>query len=304
MWQLSWNQLHELAADLSGITSGSAGRGMGPPRAPRAMRPRRSVTASPLRCGPRQEGRLAESFQTRATCGSCSLWPYCSRRGALCRCPIRGAAVPGGGQVPTLGDRSPPPRAAPVCPRPPPRRPPRVPVTTKENIAGWKLQEGRHGNTAAGFHQKPVFQLKKMLQSPLCSLGQNRMGMKMSRAKERSDHVLPCRGHQPDPAVPADTAHRGLHSGSSLRQSCRCPSWVGNAGGTGWEMRTGWRRGWTPQQIPIPFLHEAWRAEDVPLCHVQQHLPFHPARRRRHEGTPGFVPTRDPTDSPLALRNS
>lgn len=41
--------------------------------------------------------------------------------------------------------------AHPNCWRPPPR----VPVTTKENISGWKLQEGRHGNTAAGFHQKP-----------------------------------------------------------------------------------------------------------------------------------------------------
>lgn len=51
----------------------------------------------------------------------------------------------------------------------PPAAAPRVPVTTKENISGWKLREGRHGNTAAaGFHQNPGVRAQKDAQSPLC----------------------------------------------------------------------------------------------------------------------------------------
>lgn len=49
----------------------------------------------------------------------------------------------------------------------PPAAAPRVPVTTKGNISGWKLREGRHGNTAAGFHQNPGVRAQKDAQSPL-----------------------------------------------------------------------------------------------------------------------------------------
>lgn len=92
---------------------------------------------------------------------------------------------------------APRPRRAPARPRPPPRRPPRIPVTTKENIFGWKLREGRHGNTAAGFRQKPIVPAQKGAPGP-CSLRRCKTGRGWGRSRagptSRGTQVPPCRG--------------------------------------------------------------------------------------------------------------
>lgn len=92
---------------------------------------------------------------------------------------------------------APRPRRAPARPRPPPRRPPRIPVTTKENIFGWKLREGRHGNTAAGFRHKPIVPAQKDAPGP-CSLRPCKTGRGWGRSRmgprSRGTQVPPCRG--------------------------------------------------------------------------------------------------------------
>lgn len=137
------------------------------------------------------------------------------------------------------------------------RPPPRVPVTTKENISGWKLREGRHGNTAAGFHQKPAVPPQKDIQVPPCSPpGRHRRKTRRGRANgtqgwSHPNHRCP----RPVPAGAGDMGRSRVTAGAASWQQShralgamprgRAGCWAGGAEGTPSQARMG-TQGTTP----------------------------------------------------------